>query len=1086
MKTKIRVIAIVQMLIIVSVFAAITLANENDIQWPDSWFLIDPDPAENGDSDDYRDVKNAFYGVDDEYLYFRLECYGSPNFTAQPEARYKWFIDIDDPHNMGQSGGNVYDAEYLLFVEDSPKPGGDGIGDIYLLNDVNGDGFFDDDWDNYLVTPGKINDSSIASYRIENNCMDICIKLTEISNPIYSYFTWATDQENPNLDQAPDIDRSNNYWDTDLSKADISIIKNDSADPLFIGESFTYSLLVTNHGPHVAYDIQVTDEIPEGLIFNGATPTASGGDLPNLFWDIPQLNVSESYNIIIDVIPNSSFSGIITNIAVANNGTYDPVAGNNQDTEETTVIQVADLSIKKTASVDTLIVGDELNYTLTVTNNGPHAAENVVVADILPGDVTFLSADPASSGNVGQTYNWNLALLGSGESFIIHINVLTDAMGTIINTAQVTSDILDQISNNNQDSVVTTVKGISDLSIQKTSEYTEPAHAGSSIAYYLNVTNHGPDTAFNVNVVDILPAGVTFFDAIPSVDEVSGSEYIWIIDSIEVDESVIIQVNVTVNESFYGTIKNLAYIDSDSYDPDEDNNDDDDEIEVLSTSDLSIEKTSEFEVPAHTGSLIIYTLNVTNHGPDKATNIEVVDILPNGVTFENATPMPDEAFGSKLRWSIPSIFAGESIIIRINVTVNKSFYGIIKNLAYIDDDSYDPDDENNNDDEEIEVVSISDLSIEKTSEYNVPIYGGDLIIYYINLTNHGPDEAFDVNVTDILPNGVTFIDSTLEPTGSQESTYWWIIASIDVNESVIIQVNVTVNEGFSGKLKNFATVQDDSYDPNDSDNEDDEEIIVEEDSSGGGGKSGGGGSIPPLIFKDPTAVTDGPYYAIIGEEIQFNATESYDNDENGESIDRYDWKFSDDDEWQNDSGAILTHTYSIPGKYNISLRVFDDEGASNINTTFALILKLNHPPSNPEVTGPQNGLKNVSYNFTFVSTDEDGDEIKYLIDWGDGNTSESDFLPSGIPFSTSYKWIDSGWYNIKIIVDDNETITTDDFTIEIIDPDPEPKKADETNELLPLFLILLLILIILILLLEKKRRDKKKLQQNPKISAKSK
>ena len=32
-------------------------------------------------------------------------------------------------------------AEFLLFVEDSPKPGGDGIGDIYLLHDVDGDGF---------------------------------------------------------------------------------------------------------------------------------------------------------------------------------------------------------------------------------------------------------------------------------------------------------------------------------------------------------------------------------------------------------------------------------------------------------------------------------------------------------------------------------------------------------------------------------------------------------------------------------------------------------------------------------------------------------------------------------------------------------------------------------------------------------------------------------------------------------------------------------------------------------------------------------------------------------------------------------
>ena len=1331
MKTKLSVIAITQTLIILSAFTTITIAQEteNEIKWPTSWILIDSDPTENGASDDFRDVRNALYNVDDEYLYFRLECYASPNFTAEPDGRYKWFIDIDDPHNMGQSGGNVFDAEYLLFIEDSPKPGGDGIGDIYLLEDLDGDGFIGDDYSDYLVSPGKITNSSIASYRIEGNCIDVCIKLTEISNPINSYFTWATDQENPNLDQAPDIDRSNNYWDTDLSKADISIVKSDSVDSLYPGDSFTYSLLVTNHGPHVAYNINVTDEIPANLVFNSATPAASGGSLPNLFWNIPSLTVSESYEILIDVTVCSSFTGVISNTVFANNDTRDPVAGNNYDTEETTVIETADLrviksdsadpvypgdsftynlhisnnginaaenvvivdylpvgisfvsaspaasyvsgstltwnlaslavgssmdisilvsvdniastvvtnnaeassdtfdpasannaasekttigvaadlsiskssdldslypgdaltytvvvsnngpdvptgvnvsdmlpaglsfvsaspapsgnsgslyfwnfasianggsetitidvivgssssgiltnnvevssdtydpvsennmaskavaigdaadlSIEKTASTNAVIVGDELTYSITVTNNGPHAAENLLVSDILPADVTFLSADPDPSGNTGQTYCWNLASLNAGESFAIEINVSADAMGTMVNTAQVTSDTHDLLPGNNEDSVETYVTGIADLSIEKTSEYDEPVHAGSSITYYLNVTNHGPDVALNVNVVDILPYGVTFVDAMPMADQISGSEYRWVIASMGVGKSAIIRINVTVYEDFSGTITNLAYVEEDSHDPDDENDEDDEEIEVLPVADLSIEKTSEYEAPAHAGSLIVYTINATNHGPDLATNINITDVLPDGVTFVGVMPMADEVSGSVYRWFIPSLIAGESFIIKINVTVNESFYGKITNLAYVEEDSYDPDDEDDEDDEEIEVVTISDLSIEKTSEFTEPLYAGDLVIYYLNVTNHGPDIALDVNVTDMLPYGVTFADSNLLPSGNNGSKYWWTISSIDVNESVITRVNVTVNEGFSGKITNIATVEDDSYDPYDDNNEDDEDVTVDEeeddddddDADDENPDGGNPGNNLPFENEKPTAKTDGPYYATLDEEIQFNATESHDNDENGESIVRYDWKFSDEDEWRNDSSATTTHTYNMPGKYSVSLRVFDNENSSNINTTFAIITKLNSPPGQLEIAGPENGTKNISYNFTIVSTDEDGDHIKYIIDWGDGNITESGFLSSGIPFKTSYKWKDSGEYKIKITADDNITNTTEDFTIKINEPEPDKKDAEEGNILLPLILLLLLFLIILLFLLDKRRRDKKKGKQ---------
>ena len=156
MSKKISSIFVV-MLLIFSVFFFFSMcinAVENQPEWPGSWFLIESDPVENIQKG-FRDVENAYYSIDESYLYFRLECYGFPDFIQHPDdSRYKWFIDVDDPHDMVWSGGNVVCADYMVFVEDTDN---DGLGDVYFLDDVDGDGFFNEyeppnNWYDKIVT----------------------------------------------------------------------------------------------------------------------------------------------------------------------------------------------------------------------------------------------------------------------------------------------------------------------------------------------------------------------------------------------------------------------------------------------------------------------------------------------------------------------------------------------------------------------------------------------------------------------------------------------------------------------------------------------------------------------------------------------------------------------------------------------------------------------------------------------------------------------------------------------------------------------------------------------------------------------
>ncbi|HEX5887485.1 MAG TPA: choice-of-anchor V domain-containing protein, partial [Pyrinomonadaceae bacterium] len=118
-----------------------------------------------------------------------------------------------------------------------------------------------------------------------------------------------------------------------------------------------------------------------------------------------------------------------------------------------------DLSLTKTASPNPGQAAAPLSYRITVTNNGPASATNVVVTDTLPGGVAFGSAT-ATQGNCNGTgpVNCNLGTLAVGGSAIVTIVVTPSAPGQIINTASVTANENDFDSTNNAASTTTVIQ----------------------------------------------------------------------------------------------------------------------------------------------------------------------------------------------------------------------------------------------------------------------------------------------------------------------------------------------------------------------------------------------------------------------------------------------------------------------------------------------------------------------------------------------------------------------------------------------------------------------------------------------------
>ncbi len=561
--------------------------NEKDTQgvfasptWPTSWTLFDTDPTEDGTSDDYKDVHYAYYAVDTDYLYFRLECYGYPNFALEPDARYKIFIDTDCPHNMVASGGRIYEAGYILMVEDTNN---NQIGDMYLPTDVDNDGDFSEYSPWASQHPAPITDTLQAGYSIAGHNVDLYVSRSSIGNPDCLYFTWATDNEDPTIDQTSISDRSDHFFDGTYKNADLSIEKHDNSDPINAGELLTYALHVTNLGPNTATSVTITDTLPSSVAFISATPTPSSGSFPTYHWTISSLNVGQTLTITISVLVNNGTSGIISNIASVSSSINDPFPSNNQDSEDTTVMNpLSNIFIEKSPHDQQVVVGDTATFTITVINTGDTVLTNVVVSDPLCPDCDVTIGTLA----VGASYSYTCSCVATQD--FTNIATVSGWYGTHQITA-VDTAIVDVISPS--------------IYIAK-SPNEQQVMEGETATFSVTVINTGDMTLNNVVVSDPL---------CPDCDVIigtlsGGASHTYECSCVALGEDFI---NIATVSGWYGIYEVIA---SDTA-----------RVDIISP-DISIEKSPDFQQVIN-GQTAIFSITVTNTGDVDFNDIVVSDPL---------------------------------------------------------------------------------------------------------------------------------------------------------------------------------------------------------------------------------------------------------------------------------------------------------------------------------------------------------------------------------------------------------------------------------------------------------------------------
>ncbi len=83
-------------------------------------------------------------------------------------------------------------------------------------------------------------------------------------------------------------------------------------------------------------------------------------------------------------------------------------------------------------------------------------------------------------------------------------------------------------------------------------------------------------------------------------------------------------------------------------------------------------------------------------------------------------------------------------------------------------------------------------------------------------------------------------------------------------------------------------------------------------------------------------------------------------------------------------------------------------------------------PSLPEINGPQSGKSQTLYTFYFASTDSQGSDISYYVDWGDGTTTGwTEYVPSGQAITKDHSWTGEGSFTVKAKAKNRNGIESD-------------------------------------------------------------
>ena len=233
-----------------------------------------------------------------------------------------------------------------------------------------------------------------------------------------------------------------------VATADLNLVMSDSEDPVNIGDNVAYTLTLTNNGPSQATGIVLTGQLPENVNLMSSSPS-QGQCLTvekQLQCNLGSLKAGSklTLSLVVAALEPGELSQTVT--VTANEFDSTPVSV----TETTQVVAEADLWVNIDAIPTIARIQTPVTYTITMTNDGPHSAQDITLLTEIPNEVQFNSAKigtesmPCDFDVEQRTINCSLANLATATKQMVTLMVTPTQEGaTLTTTTTVTASTFD-------------------------------------------------------------------------------------------------------------------------------------------------------------------------------------------------------------------------------------------------------------------------------------------------------------------------------------------------------------------------------------------------------------------------------------------------------------------------------------------------------------------------------------------------------------------------------------------------------------------------------------------------------------------
>jgi uncharacterized repeat protein (TIGR01451 family) len=635
-----------------------------------------------------------------------------------------------------------------------------------------------------------------------------------------------------------------------IPTADLKITKTVDDEEPSISENVTFTLTVTNDGPDNATGVVVTDQLPNGYTYvNHSTVTGSYNQGTGI-WTIGNLTNGNSATLTITATVLGS--GNYTNTAIVTANEYDPVAGNNTDSETPLVgYGTADLEIKKLAS-HYGNSGQPAFFYIIVRNNGPNPATNVVVQDNLNNSWNFVSPSAnhqashgtmTASGTENRNIEWEIPYISNGGVAVLVFRAVNNyndweswPQGKN-NTATITSmDQTDPVPGNNSQTVTSVVFwNLPELSVTKSVSPEDP-YIGEQVQFTVTVEKTGSDGGPDgLQVLDKLPLGYTYVSHNATTGTYNPGTGIWNVRSgwsWSGTETLTITATVNAPTGVPDEYKNVAAVmfndalPNGLYDVNVNNNMDSVTIPTPifdpDSTDLQLTKTVDEDEPMAMDD-VVFTITVFNAGSNPATGVTVTDFLPSGYDYVSSVSSAGSYNPNTGIWTVGNLAISASVTLEITATVLA--YGDYENTAFVSANQTDNTPSNNSDSVTItpDLSNTIDLEITKEVDNTTPDILEN-VVFTIEVENVGDVNATGVLVTDVIPSGYNFVSATGGATYNPVNrTVSWNAGSLEPSDTASFTITTQVRA--NGNHTNTASVEADQLDNNPGNNTDSASVI---------------------------------------------------------------------------------------------------------------------------------------------------------------------------------------------------------------------------------------------------------------------